>query len=207
MGEPIEPTAVEVGERIRRLRRSRNLSLRALSALTSLSPSFLCQLELGKTSASLNSLVSITAALGTTFAHLMSDESMLARPGRKADRRPLTTGAYSEYVLTRRPSVNFEAYLGVLHPGGMTYPQMFIHGDSEEFFYVISGTVHFYLEDTVYILGPGDIMEYRTSVPHRMENLETETAEILWVTSPPTVGRVPVDMGLSRPPETRLRHE
>jgi transcriptional regulator with XRE-family HTH domain len=202
MVEPIGPTAEEVGERIRRLRRSRGLSLRSLSALTSLSPSFLCQLELGKTNASLNSLVSITSALGTTFAHLMSDESMLARPQRKADRRPLTTGTYEEYALTRRPSVNFEAYLGVLHSGGMTYPQMFTHGDSEEFFYVISGTVHFYLEDAVHVLGPGDVMEYRTSVSHRMENLEGQTAEILWVTSPPTIGRASVHMGRKVPPET-----
>lgn len=109
----------------------------------------------------------------------MSDESALARPQRKKDRHALTTGQYEEYVLTRRPSVNCEAYLGVLHAGGMTYPEKFTHGDSEEFFYVIAGTVRFYLGDEVHILGPGDVMEYRTSVPHRMENLEAETAEVL----------------------------
>jgi len=197
----------EVGKRLRQLRTSRRLSLRAVSELTLLSPSFLCQVELGKTNASLASLLSITSALGVTVAHLMSDESALAQPQRKKDRRALATGLYGEYVATRRPSANFEVYLGVLHAGGMTYPERFTHGDSEEFLFVIAGTVRFYLGDEVHTLGPGDVMEYRTSVPHRMENLEEETAEVLWVTSPPTVGRTSLSGSASRSTETALQPE
>jgi len=203
----VDPTTKDFGKRLRQLRTSRRLSLRAVSELTSLSPSFLCQVELGKTNASLASLIRITSALGVSFAHLMSDESALSQPQRKTDRRALTTGLYEDYVLTRRPSASFEAYLGVLHAGGMTYSERFTHGDSEEFIFVIAGTVRFYLGDEVHTLGPGDVMEYRTSVPHRMENLEAETAEVLWVTSPPTVGRTSPSGSASRSTETALQPE
>ena len=188
-----QPNVNDIGQRIRRLRKSRRISLRALSDMAALSPSFLSQLERGQTNASIPSLLRITSALGISTGHLLGDETSDVRPERHVDRRPLTSGDYEEYLLSHRPSSNFEVYLGVFRPGGCTWPETVIHGDSEEFCYVISGTVQLYVGDSVVTLGPGDALEYFTSMPHRAVNRGTETAMLLWVIGPPTVGRTTPD--------------
>jgi transcriptional regulator with XRE-family HTH domain len=179
----------EVGQRIRRLRKSRNLSLRKLGEIAGLSPSFLSQLERGQTNASIPSLLRVTAALGISTGHLLADLSHELRPERCVDRRPLTSGAYSEYLLSHRPSSFFEIYLGVIRPGDCNWPENAAHGNSEEFCYIISGTVQLYVGESVHTLGPGDSMEYYSSMPHHAENRGTETVELLWVMGPPTIGR------------------
>ena len=177
-------TSAEIGERIRRLRKGRGLSLRAFAQVTSLSPSFLSQLELGKTNASIASLTAITSALGVSTGYLLLDETQMMRPERKIDRRPLTTGLYEEYALTRTP-LPFEVYLGVMLPEGCSYPEPYVHhGDSDEFCYVVSGTVELHIGDAIHRLGPGDSMEYRTSIPHRTVNSGKHLAEVLYVVGP-----------------------
>jgi len=178
-----------IGERIRILRRARGLSLRELARESGLSPSFISQLERGRTNAAIPSLLRITEVLGISIGGLLSDDSLVMRPQRAADRRPFTCGGYSEYVLTRRPSAHFEAYLCVLEPGATEAPEDFAAGDSEEFLYVISGTVHYHVGDETFVMQAGDAIEDFTSIPGRLENRGDETAEVFCVIGPPTVGR------------------
>ncbi len=180
---------VEIGGRIRHLRKSRGLSVRALARMADLSPSFVSQLERGLTNASIPALLRITGALGVSTGGLLSDESLVMRPQRHADRRPLRYGDYEEFVLTRRPSAHFEAFLGVLKPGSAEAPENISSGNSEEFCYVISGKVLFHVADDTYVMEAGDAIEYLTSIPSRVENASDETAEVLWVIGPPTIGR------------------
>ena len=179
----------EIGERIRHLRKSRGLSVRALAGMADLSPSFVSQLERGLTNASIPALLRITGALGISTGALLSDESLVMRPQRQADRRPLTYGDYQEFVLTRRPSAHFEVFLGVLKPGSAEAPEGISSGNSEEFCYVIAGTVLCHVGDDTYVMEAGDAIEYLTSIPARVENVGDETAQVLWVIGPPTIGR------------------
>ena len=64
-----------VGYRIRNLRKQRKLTLKALGTKTDLSPSFLCDLENERTKPSLTRLESIAAALETSVAYLMGEDS------------------------------------------------------------------------------------------------------------------------------------
>ncbi len=187
----LTPTMAEIGQRIRRLRNARSLSLRDLAQAATLSASFLSQLERGQTNASIASLTAITSALGVSTGYLLSSEDQLLRPNRRIDRHPLTTGSYEEYALTRRPLPVFEVYLGVLHPGAGSYPEPYVHGDSDEFCYVISGTVELHIGDVVHRLEPGDSMEYRTSIPHRTVNPGDDLAEVLYVVGPPSSASKP----------------
>lgn len=179
----------EIGPRIRRLRAVRNLPLRRLSNLTGLSPSFISQLERGETGASLTSLVKIASVLGVSAAHLLADEGPEVQVGRRANRRPVTRGGYEEYLLSPRPSSIFEVYRATFRPGSSTQPEPATHGDSEELCYVVSGTVHVSVGDSRFVLEPGDSLVYLTSIPHRAEYRGTDTAELIWVMGPPTVGR------------------
>lgn len=182
--------AGELGDRIRKLREGRGLSLRRLAQLAEMSPSFVSQLERGLTSASIDSLVRITGALGISMGDLFSDPQPVSAPLRKGDRSLLPNdGNYREFVLTRRPLANFEVYVGELPPGGSDSETRYMHGDAQEFLLVIAGKVSAYVGEERHEMGVGDSLEYLTSIPHRVANESDRRAEVLWVIGPPTVGR------------------
>ena len=188
-----EPTSLapgELGMRVRSLREARALSVRRLATLADLSPSFVSQLERGVTSASVESLVRITGALGISMADLFSDDEPASAPLRKSDRRLISTaGRYREFVLTRRPLANYEVYVGVLEPGGSDSEVRYMHGDAQEFLLVTAGRVVAYVGHERHEMKAGDSIEYVTTVPHRVANESGRQAEVLWVVGPPTVGR------------------
>ena len=71
-------------------------------------------------------------------------------------------------------------------PGGSTGDEPYTHGDSEELLLVVSGRVHVQLGTEVYDLRTGDSVHYRSSTPHRVSNPGDESAEVLFVISPPS---------------------
>ena len=71
-------------------------------------------------------------------------------------------------------------------PGGSTGDEPYTHGDSEELLLVIAGRVHVQLDTEVYELHAGDSVNYRSSTPHRVSNPGGDTAEVLFVITPPS---------------------
>ena len=64
-----------VGSHIKTLRKQRKMTLKALGEKTALSPSFLCDIEQGRTKPSLKRLEAIAGALDTSVAYLMGEEA------------------------------------------------------------------------------------------------------------------------------------
>jgi transcriptional regulator with XRE-family HTH domain len=177
----------QLGLRIRQLRARRHLSLTALAKHVGSSSSFLSQLERGTTSASISTLRRISAGLGVTLAELFDEDadppmSVL----RREDRPGIETAAGTrKYLLTPPPLRHVEVYVGEFDPGAST-GDAYVHGDSQELFLVIKGTMRVEIGEQSHVLGPGDSIEYTTAAPHRSENCGEEQAEVLWIVSPPT---------------------
>ena len=64
-----------MGLRIKQLRKQRNMTLKALGEQTCLSPSFLCDVEQGRTKPSLKRLEVVADALNTSVAYLVGEDS------------------------------------------------------------------------------------------------------------------------------------
>lgn len=185
-GESLE---INVGERLRAIRHLRRCTLKTVAERARLSESFLSQVERGRASASIASLQRIAAALGVSVADLFDPNGGRPRPRvlRREARPVLAFGNLGrKYLLTPRPLENLEIFLGQLDPGGSTGNEPYTHGDSEELFVVLSGTVHLQLGTEVHELQPGDSIDYRSSTPHRVSNPGDEIAEVIWVISPPS---------------------
>lgn len=179
-------TGPTVGERIRRARLSRQLSVRKLAELSGCSASSISQIERNGMSPRVATLLRLVAPLGMTVGQLMSDDDLLHAPLRLAQRKEITADRlHHEYPLTRRAVSHFEVYIIVLQPGGDSSEQPVTHGDAQEFILVQRGTGRLTLGDAVHELGPGDTMEHLGSVPHRMENAGDVPLEYLWIGSPP----------------------
>jgi len=63
----------EIGNKIRTLRKKKNLTLKKLANRTGLSVSLISQIELAKTSASVSTLYKIASALGIKIGYFFSD--------------------------------------------------------------------------------------------------------------------------------------
>lgn len=178
----------DVGARLRIARHRRGITLAELARRCGVSESFLSQVERGRTSASISSLRSIASALGLTMSDLFDPVG----PGnprvlRRDDRPMLSFGVFGrKQLLTSKMLQWIEAFVVQMDVGGSTGEEAYTHGDSEELILVLAGRIELQLGDASFILTEGDSIVFRSSVPHRVQNVGSVPAEALWVISPPS---------------------
>ena len=178
----------EIGDRLRAIRVLRRLTLRDVAAAAGVSESFVSQLERGRSSASVATLQRLAAALGIEISDLF-DETHPAQPQvlRREARHALEWGHLGrKALLTPKPFHSLEVVTAEFEPGGSTGDEPYTHGDSEELLLVLAGRVHVQLGSELLDLSTGDSVNYRSSTPHRVSNPGDETAEVLFVISPPS---------------------
>lgn len=179
---------VDVGQRLRAIRIARRRTLREVAESAGLSESFLSQVERGRASGSIASLRRIADSLGVNIADLFQP-SGLAQPRvlRRDERPTLAFGILGrKMLLTPGPLHHLEVFVGEIDPGGSTGAEAYAHGDSEELFVVLRGTVRLELGAGVHELETGDSIGYMSSTPHRVSNVGDGVAEVMWVISPPS---------------------
>jgi transcriptional regulator with XRE-family HTH domain len=179
---------VDVGERLRDIRRLRHCTLRTVAERAGVSESFLSQVERGRASASIASLRRIAGALGVTVADLFEPGGPPRPKVLRRDERPsLSFGILgTKRLLTPRPLHHLEVFVGELDACGSTGAEPYAHGDSEELLIVLSGTVELELGGELHELESGDSIDYRSSTVHRVNNVGDERAEVIWIISPPS---------------------
>ena len=179
---------VDVGERLRAIRQLRRCTLRTVAERAHVSESFLSQVERGKSSASIASLRRIAGALGVSVADLFEPSGPPQPRVLRRDERPsLAFGILGrKLLLTPRPLHHLEVFVGELDAGGSTGAEPYAHGDSEELFVVLTGSVQLELGGVVHELESGDSIDYRSSTPHRVVNVGGDQAEVMWIISPPS---------------------
>jgi len=186
---PVEESRVDVGERLRAIRRLRRITLRTVADRAGLSESFLSQVERGRANASVGSLKRIAAALGVNVADLFEPNGSPSRPRvlQREGRPALTFGTLGrKFMLTPRPLEHLQVIVGEFEAGGSTGDEPYTHGDSEELLVVLQGIVHLQLGTEVFELRVGDSIDYRSSTPHRLTNPGEIPAEVMWIISPPS---------------------
>lgn len=178
----------ELGERLRAIRLLRRLTLREVAESAGVSESFVSQLERGRSSASVATLQRLAVAVGIEVSDLFSGESQSGpRVLRRHERQLLEWGHLGrKALLTPKPFHSLEAVAAVFDPGGSTGDEPYTHGDSEELLLVLAGRIQLQLGSELLDLSTGDSVDYRSSTPHRVSNPGDETAEVLFVISPPS---------------------
>src|SRR5207244_1594121 len=185
----VDEARIDVGERLRAIRRLRRMTLRTIAERAELSESFLSQLERGRANASVASLKRIAAALGVNVADLFEPNGRPSPPRvlRRESRPTLTFGTLGrKHMLTPRPLEHLQVIVGEFDVGGSTGDEPYTHGDSEELLVVLEGVVHLQLGAEVFELRTGDSIDYRSSTLYRLGNAGDLTAEVMWIISPPS---------------------
>jgi DNA-binding transcriptional MerR regulator/quercetin dioxygenase-like cupin family protein len=174
------------GQRLRRLRSERRLSLREASRRAGISVSFLSAIERGAARASITTLQRLTHAYGVTVMDLFDPPARVGRRIRP-DQRPALdidgTGVRIEQLAVGSQSL--EPQLFIL-AAGATSEGSYSHA-GEEFIFVLDGDVTFWVgERERYRLRAGDSLTYPSTLPHRWRNGAGGETRLLWINTPPT---------------------
>lgn len=170
---------LSIGSRLRKLRTERGLSLRELARRTDVTASFLSQVERGTSNLSLDSLLRISEALDVSLLHFLGEErrdiedvslhldpipcdgddrisgySPVVRAGCRP-RLILPPSGVEYELLVPDLSAGLEAIMGRLAPGTGNVARR-LRESTEEFIYVLSGTLIVGLNEEEHILNAGD---------------------------------------------------
>jgi transcriptional regulator with XRE-family HTH domain len=176
-------TLVELGQRIRKLRHQRNLTLQQLGDATGLSPSMLSLVERGRTSPSIGSLVAVASALRVPLkalfdAGLPERQTYVARFDAQAVVSPMPG-------VSRRTAIadsvrHIEISVNEWQAGVATEPRP-AHHPGFEYGLVLEGHLTVEVEGSRFVLGPGDLAWYESTSPHSLHNDSTEVVRAVWV--------------------------
>ncbi len=182
------PDKRELGERIKRLRLSRDLTLKEVERKAKVSATHISEIERGLTSPTVGAMSRIAMALGVPASRLIERDIL---PGasvvRGRERRTLVdpdSGArfvsLSGPIQRSRMSV-VEVQLPPEPAGGVA---RVVHR-GEEFVHVQRGVVEIVIETGRHILKEGDSIHFRPRAEHTFRNIGDGPARLLWVARPP----------------------
>lgn len=178
---------VDLGGRVRQLRQLRHLNQQQLAERAGVSPSFLSQLERGKTGATVSTAKRLADALGIRFTQLFESESAETVLLRASDLPELGLApGHSKRLISPPAHPNVELYSMTLEPGHSSGDSNYVYGDADEFIVCTHGELAVTIGNDNYRLGQGDVLQFRSSTPHRILNRSERPASAMIIVTPPT---------------------
>jgi transcriptional regulator with XRE-family HTH domain len=169
----ITAALAEVGPRLKRVRAQRGITLTELSAATGISKSTLSRLESGQRRPSLELLLPIAQA------HQIPLDELVGAP-EVGDPRvrftPRNRNGRIVVPLTRQPG-GIQAWKAIIPPE-QNEPELRTH-EGHEWLYVLSGQLRLILADHDITMGPGEVAEFDTRLPHWFGPAGNQPVEIL----------------------------
>ena len=194
-----------MGDRLRRARQARGLSLRRLAEVLGVSPSLISQVETGRAKPSVNTLYALANELGISLDVLLfmdtqppsgdgdggdadgpdghAEVGVPHDPVQRATSRTairLGSGVVWERLTTE--SIRNVDFLHVTYEvGGESSPaDAFQRHTGQEWGYVLSGTLMVRIGFEEFLLRPGDAISFDSSTPHRLVNAGDVPASAVW---------------------------
>ncbi|ANZ13527.1 XRE family transcriptional regulator [Streptomyces noursei] len=169
----IAQALADVGPRLKRLRTERGVTLAALAEATGISKSTLSRLESSQRRPSLELLLPIAQA------HQVPLDELVGAPEVGDPRIHLTPKKVNGNIvlpLTQHPGP-LQPFKTVI-PAGRSTPEPCTH-EGYEWLYVLAGRLRLVLADHDLVLGPGEVAEFDTRLPHWFGSTGDGPVEVL----------------------------
>ena len=174
----------EIGSRLSALRNIAEMTPEAFCEKTGVSVPELAAYEKGGLDFSFSFLYNAAQVLGVDVIDLMSGDSprlsdwciVRKDQGYGIDRREAYQ--YSHLAFTFRDK-KAEPFLVTIEPKNDA-PVLHAH-EGQEFNWMVSGRMKFFISKAEYILEPGDSVYFNASIPHAMQALDNQTAQFIAV--------------------------
>ena len=162
-----------IGATVHALRSRRELTIADLSRRAGVSAGMLSKIENAQVSASLETLLSLSRALGVSVADLMhkfqsgeGDVQFVPKNGGlEVIRRGTKKGHTYRLLFSHRgPNKPFEPFLVTLNDASEVFPSFKHKGI--EFIHILEGKLRYRHGDQIFMLAPGDSITFDGDVPH-----------------------------------------
>lgn len=163
---------MNLGNKIKVLRKSRGITLQQLSEATDLSMGYLSNLERDTTSPTISSLLKICEVFNIDISSFLSpliEEKILVK---KDERREMfysdTSKVKFEAISEKKGAL--KGYCITIKPGG-NYGEVSRGHIQDELCMVIQGSMEIYVSEEKYILNEGDTIYIAANAPHQYKNI------------------------------------
>lgn len=182
---------LDIGEKIRLLRKSRQVTLKDLAEGTSLSIGYLSQVERNLSSPSVNVLRDIAIALGVNISWFFEapeqspagEERFIVRKNNR--RRLRFRSGITDSLLTPNLNGQIELLLSRFEPGASSGEEPYTH-NGEEAGVVMAGQLELWIGGERFLLQEGDSFNFPSSAPHRYRNPGESESVVIWSITPPS---------------------
>ena len=176
---------MNIGNKLKELRISNDLTLQELASRSELTKGFLSQVERNLTSPSISTLEDILEALGTNLSEFFqADDQEEQIVFHTQDFFVDENDHYKiEWIIPNAQKNEMEPILLTLHPHSQS--QVMESHNGEEFGYVMKGNVVLVKGNKKYRLKAKETFYITGENSHYLENVGQSDAKIIWVTTPP----------------------
>ncbi|MBN2125741.1 MAG: helix-turn-helix transcriptional regulator [Deltaproteobacteria bacterium] len=186
---PEEDIVIHVGERVRKVRTEKGLSLQDVSQRTDMDADQISRIEDGEIAPPLGTVIKLAKALEMKLGYFISgDEFRAYTIVRKRDRKVVSRydskrakqyGYEYKSLAPHKKDRHMEPFLVTLEPAD-TEEERSTH-DGQEFIFVLQGSMEVRLGEEIHVLEPGDSIYYDSTVPHLVRCHGRQTTVILAV--------------------------
>lgn len=172
-----------VGKKLRAMRKSQRLSIRALAEISGLSINTLSLIENRKTSPSVNTLSQLAQSLNIPITAFFENETRKTQVVyQKAGERKQIVFAqgHLESLSAGLPNMGSEPFITKLEPNASSGIAPIIYA-GREFIYCLEGHITYTVEGEIYPLAPGDSLIFDAHAPHSWRNTADTSSRALLV--------------------------
>jgi transcriptional regulator with XRE-family HTH domain len=182
------PSKQELGERIKRFRLERSLTLKEVELKAKVSATHVSEIERGMTSPTVGALRKIARALGTEPAYfLQNDAYPSVSVVRAAERKVFGYKDWGATIMRLCDGISNArmSFLEAEFQPGVTQTITPLRHTGEELVHILKGVVEIAIGPDRHLLKEGDSIHFQAKEPHTIRNIGDAQARVLWVASPP----------------------
>ncbi|TNF63693.1 MAG: XRE family transcriptional regulator [Rhodobacteraceae bacterium] len=189
-GESAEAAPLDLGQRVRQLRKARDWTLEQAASQAGLARSTLSKIENGQMSPTYEALKKLAVGLNISVPQLFTPPQAEKINGRMLVTKSGSGAAHATATyehellaegLTKKQMLPYRARV---RARSMEEFDGWVRHDGEEFLYVLTGVVRLYTEFYEPVeMRRGDSAYYDATMGHNVISVSDEDATILWVTS------------------------
>jgi len=181
-----------IGEKIRSIRKEKNMTISALADQIGVTTGYISQIERDLIDPSLSVLRRLCKALQTPLSVLFTEEVTLGVIANPAESRTAvrfedkksTYEFLTPYIKDREISPRMEVFYYKTDPNCWVSEEVMIH-EADECNYILKGEAEYHIDGEVYIVKEGGSIYIPENTPHRIRNKANECVEGIAIITPP----------------------
>lgn len=175
-------TVNSVGKKIKKARTSKKITLAEIANDTGFSTEYIKEIETGKSTPSVGTLLQIAKVLKLDSGFLLKEEKQDLK--KRIKEHTKRTENYAYETMTPGSDKHLKAFKITIDPLQEHKGVGYCH-EGEEFVYVIKGTVEIIVGDHKNVLKKNDTLHFNSGIKHQMTNIGKSKAELLVVVYAP----------------------